>query len=89
MKIKATQSAMFLLRVSRVSRAVAYLLRTRLGLVALFLGVAAGASCWIFGLLERAVLWMWKWSGAAAELVNQRVPSRTTLKESSRSDESI
>lgn len=88
MKINSTQSAMFLLGSAVLVALLRMLLCTRLGLVGLFLGVAAGASCWMFGLLERAVLWMWKWSGAAAELVNQ-TSAKTTLKESSRSDESI
>ena len=88
MKINSTQGAMFLLASAVLVALLRMLLRTRLGLVALFLGVAAGASCWMFGLLERVVLWMWKWSGAAAELVNQ-TSAKTTLKESSRSDESI
>jgi hypothetical protein len=88
MKINSKQRAMFLLASAVLVALLRMLLRTRLGLVALFLGVAVGASCWMFGLLERAVLWMWKWSGAAAELVNQ-TSAKTTLKESSRSDESI
>jgi hypothetical protein len=88
MKIKATQFAMFLLASAVLVTLLRTLLHTRLGLVSLFLGVAVGASCWMFGLLERAVSWMWKWSGAAAELVHQ-ASAKTTLKESSRTDESI
>jgi hypothetical protein len=88
MKINSTQDAMFLLASAVLVALLRMLLRTRLGLVALFLGVAVGASCWTFGRLERVVLWMWKWSGAAAELVHQ-ASAKTTLKESSRTDESI
>ena len=76
MKVKATQSAIFLSASAALVALLRTLLHTRLGIAALFLGVAAGASCWIFGLLERAVLWMWKWSGAAAELVSQRAPKQ-------------
>jgi hypothetical protein len=88
MKAKAAQSAIFLSASAVLIALLRSLLHTRLGIVALFLGVAAGASCWIFGLLERAVLWMWKCSGTASELVTKRVP-KTTLEESSRSNESI
>jgi hypothetical protein len=80
MKTKATQSVVFLCASALLVAALRTLLHTRLGVIALFLGAAAAISCWIFSLLEEAVLWMWKSSGAAAEIIKQRVPSKSPAK---------
>jgi hypothetical protein len=89
MKIMATQTVMFLCASAVLVVVLRTLLHTRAVVIALLLGAAVAISWWIFRLLEQAVLWMWQWSGAAAEFVIQRVPSRSTSRRGIGPDESI